>query len=95
MTQTPNFDSIKQINPYGTEYWSARDLMPLLGYRKKWQSFLKVIKKGIVTCTETGNIIDDHFTDASKPIVGGKGAIQNTEDYHLSRFACYLVASKR
>ncbi len=27
-----------------------------------------------------------------KPIVGGKGAIQDAADYHLSRFACYLIA---
>jgi len=24
----PDFDSIKQINVYGIEYWSARALMP-------------------------------------------------------------------
>jgi hypothetical protein len=30
MTQTPDFESIKQTNPYGVEYWSARDLRPLL-----------------------------------------------------------------
>lgn len=33
--QAPDFDSIKQINPYGAEYWSARDLMPLLGYARR------------------------------------------------------------
>ncbi len=31
---SPDFDSIKQTNPYGQEYWSARDLAPLLGYNK-------------------------------------------------------------
>ncbi len=36
--QSPDFDSIKQINPYEVEYWSARDLAPLLGYNK-WQNF--------------------------------------------------------
>jgi DNA-damage-inducible protein D len=29
---------------------------------------------------------------ARKPIVGGKGAVQEVPDFHLSRFACYLVA---
>ena len=29
---------------------------------------------------------------ARKPIAGGKGAVQNSTDYHLSRFACYLIA---
>ena len=31
-SQLPDFDSIRQTNVYGVEYWSARDLMPLLGY---------------------------------------------------------------
>jgi hypothetical protein len=41
----PNFDSIKQINVYGIEYWSARDLMPLLGYGNKWQNFENVMRR--------------------------------------------------
>ena len=74
--QPPQFDSIKQLNPYSVEYWSARDLMPLLGYGKKWQNFESVIKKAITACAESGNTIEHHFTDASKPITTGKGAIQ-------------------
>lgn len=92
MTQTPDFDSIKQINPYGVEYWSARDLMPLLGYGKKWQNFSDVIKKAITACTETGNIAGDHFTNASKMVLLGSGSQRSLADYHLSRFACYLIA---
>ena len=92
MSQAPDFDSIKQVNPYGEEYWSARALMPLLGYGKKWQNFETVIKKAMISCTETGNIIEHHFTDASKPITGGKGAVQHVKDYYLSRLACYLIA---
>lgn len=91
ISQSPDFDSIKQINPYGQEYWSARDLMPLLGYGKKWQNFEAVIKKAMTACEESGNIIEHHFTDASKPITGGKGAVQQVKDYYLSRFACYLI----
>jgi DNA-damage-inducible protein D len=29
---------------------------------------------------------------ARKPIVGGKGAVQEVPDFQLSRFACYLIA---
>jgi hypothetical protein len=25
--QKPDFESIKRVNPYGMEYWSARDLI--------------------------------------------------------------------
>lgn len=30
------FDSIRKTRKDGSEYWSARDLMPLLGYGNKW-----------------------------------------------------------
>lgn len=70
------FDSIKQINPYGEEYWSARGLAPLLGY-VQWRNFEQAIKKAMIACKETGNIVEYHFADASKPITGGKGAVQN------------------
>jgi DNA-damage-inducible protein D len=89
--QSPDFDSIKQVNPYGQEYWSARALMPLLGYAK-WERFEGAIKRAMIACENTGNIVGDHFPSAGKPIKGGKGAVQNVQDYNLSRFACYLIA---
>lgn len=88
----PDFDSIKHLNPYNVEYWEARELQPLLGYASSWQNFEKVIKKAMVSCEATGNIVADHFNDAIKPIIGGKGAVQRTKDYYLSRLACYLIA---
>ena len=89
--QSPDFDSIKQVSPYDAEFWSARDLMPLLGYNK-WERFEGAIKRAMTACENTGNIVEDHFPTAEKPIKGGKGAIQNVIDYSLSRFACYLIA---
>lgn len=91
-TPSPDFDSIKQANVYGIEFWSARDLMPLLGYGKKWQNFETVIKKAMTACTETGNIIEQHFTDASKSSAMPHGGEREVKDYYLSRFACYLIA---
>ena len=90
--RSPDFDSIKQINVYGMEYWSARDLMPLLGYGSKWQNFWEAIKRAMVACEEAHNRKEDHFTEASKMIELGKGAKRNVKDYALSRFACYLIA---
>lgn len=89
--QSPDFDSIKQVNPYGEEYWSARSLMPLLGYAK-WERFHGAVKRAMTACEKTGNIVEYHFPASGKPIRGGKGAIQEVEDYNLSRFACYLIA---
>ena len=69
----------------------ARDLQPLLGYNH-WRSFENAIKKAITSCEQSGNDPDHHFAAPRKAIAGGKGAVQEVPDYHLSRFACYLIA---
>lgn len=86
-----SFEQLKRLNEHGAEYWSARDLQPLLGYNQ-WRSFEKTIAKAISSCEQSGNIPGHHFARAHKPIVGGKGAVQEVVDYCLSRFACYLIA---
>ena len=85
------FDSIKHIDEIGNEYWFARELMPLLEYRK-WQNFKKVINLAIIACKMSDYNIYEQFTDASKLIIGGHGNKQKVEDYKLSRYACYLIA---
>lgn len=86
-----SFEDLKKQNEHGAEFWSARELQPLLGY-KQWRRFEDAIKRAITSCKQSGNEPDYHFADAGKPIKGGKGSVQVVEDYHLSRFACYLIA---
>ncbi|MCL2639444.1 MAG: DNA damage-inducible protein D [Phycisphaerales bacterium] len=86
-----SFEELKQFNAYDAEYWSARDLQPLLGY-SQWRRFEQAIKRAMTSCEQSGNPPEYHFAGAGKPIVGGKGAVQVVDDYHLSRFACYLIA---
>lgn len=88
---TQSFEELKKINQYGAEYWSARDLQPLLGY-SQWRRFEQAIKRAKASCEQSGNPQYYHFAGAGKPIPGGKGAVQTVDDYHLSRFACYLIA---
>ena len=92
MGQNPDFDSIKQINPYGQEYWSARDLMPLLGYGRNWRNFMTAIQKAMTSCQENDQIAEDHFVASIKMVSIGSGAERETDDYLLSRLACYLIA---
>lgn len=86
-----DFESIKRMNPYGAEYWSARELSPLLGYAK-WQNFEIAIQRAMTACAQVGQVVTDHFTDTSKVITVGKGAQRTVQDYYLSRLACYLIA---
>ena len=91
IVQEPDFESIKQKNVYAMEYWSARDLAPLLGYIQ-WRRFEEAIARAIVSCEQSGNTVADHFADAGKMIRTGKGAQRRVKDYNLSRLACYLIA---
>lgn len=89
--KAPDFEAIRQQNTDGVEYWSARELAPLLGY-DTWQRFNSAIKRAMTACQQVGQNVEYHFSSAAKPIKGGKGAVQNVKDYLLSRFACYLIA---
>ena len=85
------FEDIKHIDEKGREYWSARELMPLLEY-SKWEHFHKVVKKAMVACDNSNNTISEHFPDAEKVLEVGNGAKMSVQDYKLSRYACYLIA---
>lgn len=86
-----SFENLKKVNQHGIEYWSARSLQPCLGY-SQWRRFENAIQKAIESCKQSGNDPTHHFAGAGKQINFGKGAIQTVDDYHLSRFACYLIA---
>jgi DNA-damage-inducible protein D len=86
-----SFEGLKQVNAHGAEYWSARDLQPLLGY-SQWRRFEQAIDRTVSSCQTSGNPPDHHFAGAGKMIDLGKGGQRDVDDYHLSRFACYLIA---
>lgn len=64
--QQPDFDSIKQISPYGVEYWSARDLMPKLGYGNGWRNFEAAIKKAMISCEQNEQIVAENMPEPEK-----------------------------
>jgi DNA-damage-inducible protein D len=67
-----DFNSIKQMDPYRHEFWSARDLMPLLGYNS-WQNFEKAIDRAKISCEESGDEVSQCFIDAIKTLEMPKG----------------------
>ena len=86
------FDAIVQHSDDGSvEYWAARDVCPLLGYTR-WESFPDAIGRAIFSCETAGLNVEDHFREVPKMIELGKGAHREVQDYHLTRFACYLIA---
>ena len=90
ITQSP-FDSIKRYDQNGVEFWSARDLMKLLGYAK-YQRFQNAINKAKVSCSNGGQLIDHHFPGGGKMVTRAQGGGREQDDYNLSCYACYLIA---
>ena len=84
------FEKIKHIDEYGNEYWEARELMYLLEY-SKWENFHKVIKRAIIACETSNHSVADHFPEFRKMVDIGSKTKRETMDYHLSRYACYLI----
>lgn len=78
-------------NDENGEFWRARELGPLLGY-KDYRNFLNAVEKAKVSCAEAGEAVEDHFVDVTKMMRLGKGAEREGEDIELTRFACYLIA---
>lgn len=85
------FETLKRTNEHAAEYWSARELQLQLGYAQ-WRRFEDAIKRAIVSCEQSGNNPQNHFANAGKMVELGSGGEREVEDYHLSRFACYLIA---
>jgi DNA-damage-inducible protein D len=87
--QSP-FERIKQIDPDGNEFWSARDLLEVLQYAN-YLKFKPVLLKAQIACENSGHDPSDHFYQAVKMVEIGSNAKRELEDMHLSRYACYLV----
>ena len=85
------FESIKHVNEYGQEYWTARELQPVLEY-VEWRKFKASIVKAMDACETSNGKVSDHFVGAAKMVQLGSGAEREVEDFHLSRYACYLIA---
>ena len=83
------FEDIKHINEFGEEYWEARELMKVLGYRQ-WRNFNQVIDKAKISCSLSKMNIKSHFADVSKIVKAGVTS-KEVQDYHLTRYACYLI----
>lgn len=85
--QSP-FDNIKRIREDGTEYWSARELMPLMGYGK-WQTFETPLNRAMMSAQNQGHDVTSHFTGSRKTPKHGGPALT---DFELTKYAAYLVA---
>lgn len=87
-TRTSPFDRLRQVHPDGSEYWSARDLMPYLGY-EKWERFADAVERAAFAIINTGM---DPNSQASRVREPSGATRQMREDFHLTRYGAYMVA---
>lgn len=62
-----SFADLKQVNEHGAEYWSSRDLQPLLGYGQ-WRRFEQAMKRAMDACKEFDNEPLNPFAAAGKRV---------------------------
>lgn len=86
-----DFENIKKIDENGVEYWEARQLMPVLGY-PSWQKAEEVIGRAAQACINSGEPVDNHFTQSVKMVDIGSNTVRKVREWQLDRYACYLVA---
>jgi DNA-damage-inducible protein D len=84
------FEAIKQINRYGQEFWSSRQMAKVLDYLE-YRNFLPVVDKAKSACAKSGQKIADHFVDTHEMVSIGSGVGREMPTTALSRYACYLI----
>ena len=87
---TTLFESIKEIDKNGNEFWGARKLSKVLEY-SEFRHFIPVIERAKEACVNSKHAVADHFEDYLEEITHGKGAKQTYESVKFSRYACYLI----
>lgn len=80
------FDSIRCQDDTG-EWWSARELMPLLGY-ERWESFEDAIDRARLAAQNSGHDPEQAFSGRPEKGTGGRPRA----DFRLTRYGAYLIA---
>lgn len=85
------FETIRRVDAYGREYWSARELMPLLGY-SRWENFTEAVRdaQGVVAAERGTQAADLAFSWQHEKGTSGRPR----ENCRLSRGACYITAMR-
>lgn len=70
------FEEIRHYGTEGQEFWSARELAPLLNYRD-WCNFQKVLTRATQACEASNQAASDNFVETTKMVVLGSGLNEN------------------
>jgi DNA-damage-inducible protein D len=79
------FDHIARTDE-GGEYWTGRDLMPVMGYRN-WEDFRNSVERARAAIANSGESPELHASE--RPEASGRTTRMN---YRFTRYGAYLVA---
>jgi DNA-damage-inducible protein D len=86
------FDHLRRTRQDGSEFWSARELMPLLGYLK-WERFAETVEQArAIIEAEAGPVAAEREASRQREAFGRTRQVG--ENFHLSRRACYVTAMR-
>lgn len=79
------FDQIARTDERG-DYWTGRDLMPVMGYRN-WEDFRNSVERARAAIVNSGESPELHASE--RPEASGRTTRMN---YRFTRYGAYLVA---
>lgn len=89
--QSP-FDTIKEVDAEGREWWNSRKLARLLGYQKYWNFERLMDKVAVFLQQEKGLDLREHMVEIEEMAQLGAGTVRCVKSYKLSRSACMAIS---
>ncbi len=89
--QSP-FDSIKEVDTKGREWWNSRKLARLMGYMKYWNFERLMDKVATFLQHEKGLDLKEHIVEIEEMAKLGSGTSRQVTSFLLSRTACVAIA---
>ena len=85
------FDSIKEVDAKGREWWNSRKLARLMGYMKYWNFERLMDKVATFLQQEKGLDLKEHMVEIDEMAQLNNGGYRQVKSIKLSRTACVAV----
>ena len=86
------FDSIKEVDAEGHEWWNSRKLARLMGYMKYWNFERLMNKVATFLQQEKGLDLKEHMVEIEEMAQLNNGGYRQVTSFLLSRTACITIA---
>lgn len=89
--QSP-FETIKEVDANGREWWNSRKLARLMGYMKYWNFERLMDKVAVFLQQEKGLDLKEHMVEIDEMAQLNNGGYRQVKSIKLSRTACMAIA---